>query len=41
VGLRYRGTAFNAVVFGFPIYFLQEDDAQGLAQDLFRELRYR
>jgi len=41
VGLRYRGTTFDAIVFGFPIYFLRKDDAQALGEDVLQSMGYR
>jgi hypothetical protein len=38
VGHRYRGTAYDAVVFGFPLYFLHQEDANRLAQDVLGSL---
>ena len=40
VGLRYFGTSFDAAVFGFPIYFLREDDAQTLADEILNSMGY-
>ena len=34
VGLRYYGTVFDAIVLGFPIYFIEEDDAQIMATEM-------
>ncbi len=39
-GLRYYGTSFDAVVFGFPIYFIRMDDAKILAEEILRSLGY-
>lgn len=39
-GLRYYGTSFDAVVFGFPIYFIRKSDAKTLAQEILRSLGY-
>lgn len=41
VGLRYYGTSFDAVVLGFPILFLEEDDARTLADEVLTSLGYR
>jgi hypothetical protein len=41
VGLRYRGTVFDAVVLGFPIYFLEDEDAAMLADEVLRSMGYR
>ena len=39
-GLRYYGTSFDAVVFGFPIYFIQKNNARTLASEILRSLGY-
>jgi hypothetical protein len=39
-GLRYYGTSFNAVVLGFPIFFIDKDDAKILAGELLSSLGY-
>lgn len=39
-GLRYYGTVFDAVVFGFPIFFIQKDDAKILATEILQSLGY-
>jgi len=41
VGIRYYGTVFDAVVLGFPIYFLDQESAQGLANDVLKSMGYR
>lgn len=41
VGLRYYGTTFNAVVLGFPIYFLKQEDARTLADEVLTSMGYR
>jgi len=33
-GLKYLGTKFNAVILGFPLFFLKQEDAKLLAQDI-------
>ena len=38
-GLRYTGTAFNTIVLGFPLTFIQQDDAAVLAEDILEYLR--
>ena len=40
VGLRYYGTVFDAIVLGFPIYFIEEDDAQTMATEMLQSLGY-
>jgi len=40
VGLRYYGTVFNAIVLGFPMYFIEEDDAQTMAAEMLQSLGY-
>lgn len=40
VGLRYYGTSFDAVVLGFPIYFLKREDARTLAREVLQSLGY-
>lgn len=39
-GLRYYGTVFDAVVLGFPIFFVHQDDARVLASEILRSLSY-
>ncbi len=39
-GLRYYGTSFNAVVLGFPMYFLEKADAQTAAAEILQSLGY-
>lgn len=34
IGLRYYGTVFDAVVLGFPLYFIREDDAKKMAKEI-------
>lgn len=41
VGLQYFGTSFNAVILGFPIYFIQKDDAIILGQEILQSMEYR
>jgi hypothetical protein len=38
VALRYYGTVFDAVVLGFPMYFIKQQDAQVMAQEILRSL---
>lgn len=40
VGLLYTGTTFNAVVLGFPMYFLYDEDANQLADEILEVLGY-
>lgn len=40
VGVRYYGTSFNAVVLGFPIYLLEDEDAHILAEDVLTSMGY-
>ncbi|HOX87336.1 MAG TPA: hypothetical protein PKW76_14055 [bacterium] len=39
-GLRYFGTSFDAVVFGFPIFFIEKQDALVLGQEVLSSLGY-
>lgn len=39
-GLRYYGTSFNAVVLGFPVFFIDKDDAKILAGEILNSLGY-
>lgn len=41
VGLRYYGTSFNAVVLGFPILFLKDEDARTLAREVLQSMGYQ
>ncbi len=38
VALRYYGTVYDAIVLGFPMYFIQIDDAKAMAQQILRSL---
>ncbi len=38
VGLRYYGTVYDAVILGFPIYFIQKDDAKQMVTDILHSL---
>jgi hypothetical protein len=38
VALRYYGTVYDAVVLGFPMYFIKKDNAQVMAQEILRSL---
>ncbi|MFA4906857.1 MAG: hypothetical protein WC602_01130 [archaeon] len=39
-GLRYYGTSFDVVALGFPIYFIQKEDAKKLAVSLLNSMGY-
>jgi hypothetical protein len=39
-GLRYYGTVFDAIVLGFPIFFINEDDAAVMADEILKSLGY-
>ncbi len=38
VALRYYGTVYDAVVLGFPMYFIDENDAKVMAKEIVRSL---
>ncbi len=38
IALRYYGTVFDAVVLGFPLYFIKQDDAKTMAKEILRSL---
>jgi hypothetical protein len=38
IALRYYGTVYDAVVLGFPMYFIQKDDAKTMARELLQSL---
>lgn len=38
IALRYYGTAYDAAVFGFPMYFVKKEDAKVMAQELMQSL---
>ncbi|MCF8241397.1 MAG: hypothetical protein K9J16_08410 [Melioribacteraceae bacterium] len=38
VGLRYYGTSFQATILGFPMYFLKDEDAVIMAQEILSEM---
>lgn len=38
IGLRYYGTVFDAVVLGFPLYFVKKEDAIKMAHEILRSL---
>jgi hypothetical protein len=39
-GLRYYGTSFNTIVLGFPMFFIQMDDAFIMAEEMLHSLGY-
>ncbi|MFQ6674789.1 MAG: hypothetical protein ACE5LH_00445 [Fidelibacterota bacterium] len=39
-GLRYYGTTFDAVVLGFPIFFIVTEDARTLAREILESMGY-
>jgi hypothetical protein len=40
-GLRYIGTSFNAIILGFPMYFIKEEDAKKMVDEILTKLGYR
>ncbi|MCX6150906.1 MAG: hypothetical protein NTX22_10305 [Ignavibacteriales bacterium] len=38
VGLRYYGTVFDAVIFGFPLYVIQLEDAKQMAKEVLTQM---
>ena len=38
IALRYYGTVYDAVVLGFPMYFVKKDDAKVMAQEILQSL---
>jgi hypothetical protein len=38
IALRYYGTVYDAVVLGFPLYFIKKDDAKVMTQEILRSL---
>jgi len=38
IGLRYYGTVYDAVVLGFPLYFVKKEDAIKIADEILRSL---
>ncbi|MBM4160362.1 MAG: hypothetical protein FJ217_04590 [Ignavibacteria bacterium] len=38
IALRYYGTVFDAVVLGFPMYFIRKDDAKVMAREILQSL---
>nr|NIR62235.1 hypothetical protein [candidate division Zixibacteria bacterium]NIT54721.1 hypothetical protein [Fodinibius sp.]NIW43247.1 hypothetical protein [Gammaproteobacteria bacterium]NIS44472.1 hypothetical protein [candidate division Zixibacteria bacterium]NIU12481.1 hypothetical protein [candidate division Zixibacteria bacterium] len=41
VGLRYFGTSFDAVILGFPIFFMEKQGALILGDEVLKSLGYR
>jgi len=39
-GLRYYGTSFDAIVLGFPMFFIRKEDAKRMASEMLRSLGY-
>jgi hypothetical protein len=39
MALRYYGTSYDAVVLGFPLFFIREADAAVMVQDILRSLK--
>ena len=40
-GLMYTGTVFDAVILGFPMYFIKKEDAKIMADEILRTLQYK
>ena len=40
IGLRYYGTSFDAVVLGFPLFFMRKEDAETAASEVLQALGY-
>ncbi len=40
-GLRYYGSSFDAVILGFPVFFLVQDDAQLMVNQILQNLNLR
>ncbi len=38
IAVRYYGTVYDAAVLGFPLYFIKEDDAKIMAQEILQSL---
>jgi hypothetical protein len=38
IAVRYYGTVYDAIVLGFPLYFVNIDDAKAMAQQILRSL---
>ncbi len=41
VGLRYYGSVFDAVVLGFPVYFIMKEDAMTMASEILNNMGYQ
>lgn len=41
IGLLYTGTTFDAVILGFPIYFMKSEHAEIMADEMLQMLGYR
>lgn len=39
-GLRYYGTSFNAIVLGFPIFLINQEDAKTMAAEMLHSMGY-
>lgn len=39
-GLRYYGTAFDAIILGFPMYFVEEESAKVMVQEILDQLEF-
>lgn len=39
-GLLYTGTSFNAIILGFPMYFIKEEDTRVMAEEILRVINY-
>ena len=39
-GLRYYGTSFNTIVLGFPMFFINEEDAYNMGAEMLQSLGY-
>ncbi|NOX38209.1 MAG: hypothetical protein GXO78_11825 [Calditrichaeota bacterium] len=40
IGLRYYGTSFDVIVFGFPMFFIRKEDAHVMAREVLHSLGY-
>jgi hypothetical protein len=38
IALRYYGTVYDAVVLGFPMYFVDREDAKVMAREILQSL---
>ncbi len=41
VGLRYLGTSYDAIMLGFPLFFLHEDHAETAIDEILTNMEYR